>query len=502
MPAASRPFFDADEMPAGIVVDEHARPETVEGAVLGVAVDWSALVGGEPELNPGPDAPAHRPRESLTPVGSGIGTRTGASPISGETHVRQVLLFGKEGQEKFANLQVGVVGAGGLGSIVIVLLVLLGVRRLVFVDPDEVEKTNLNRLFGARPEDAVQRVAKVEVMARNSREINPNVEVVAIRDTVLNEAVWQVLKTCDVLFGCTDSASSRVELNRRSIQYMIPYFDTGTGIEAASGQVQHAGGQVRVVIPGMGCLGCIEGLNRKGAREETLSEASRRTAISRGYITGADVPAPAVASLNTAVASLAVTEMMAFVTGVKPLNRYVFYDFLHACTKTVEFRRAADCLVCAPGGLLGAGDEGCPTFTSEESVLVQSSQGGRNVNKKETVVDLGPIAQALKARKITCRMDTAGSWLLLDSVTLGRGWSRPQSDVRHGVPLHRAEPVIAIRVRLLPRYRCRGPRTGENGNVEGLGSTDRTPRHQPRLAGSLLQWGQRIPHGYSRHGIR
>jgi hypothetical protein len=52
MPAASRPFFDADEMPAGIVVDEHARPETVEGAVLGVAVDWSALVGGEPELNP------------------------------------------------------------------------------------------------------------------------------------------------------------------------------------------------------------------------------------------------------------------------------------------------------------------------------------------------------------------------------------------------------------------------------------------------------------------
>jgi len=55
-----RPFFDTDEVAAGVVVDKDTGIRAVEGAVLGVAIDWCALVGGEPELN----AVAHGGREA------------------------------------------------------------------------------------------------------------------------------------------------------------------------------------------------------------------------------------------------------------------------------------------------------------------------------------------------------------------------------------------------------------------------------------------------------
>ena len=76
-----------------------------------------------------------------------IRQRGASSPIR-DDHARQVLAWGDDGQHSLANSTVGVVGCGGTGSHVALQLAHLGVGRLVLVDHDVVEQSNLSRLVG------------------------------------------------------------------------------------------------------------------------------------------------------------------------------------------------------------------------------------------------------------------------------------------------------------------------------------------------------------------
>lgn len=274
---------------------------------------------------------------------------------------RQIRVFGQAGQRALGKLVVGIVGLGGIGSLVFILLVRLGVLRMVAVDPDTVEETNLNRLAGSTIEDVENKTPKADMPARYASRINRNVKVSRLRRSVLNEKVHKRLRVRDVIFGCTDNESSRDSLDTFCVRNCIPYFDTGTGIEADSElNIEHAGGQVRIVIPGMGCLRCIDGIDLDIAQQEQLPEPERRIAIQRGYIAGADEPAPAVAALNGVVANLAVTELMAWVTGFKPLQRYLYYDFIHGIVVPIRFDRDPNCIICSPAAFAGLGNVGKP----------------------------------------------------------------------------------------------------------------------------------------------
>jgi molybdopterin/thiamine biosynthesis adenylyltransferase len=274
---------------------------------------------------------------------------------------RQIRVFGHTGQQTLQKLLIGLVGSGGIGSVLFVLLVRLGVLRFVVVEPDIVEETNLNRLATSTVEDVKNRTFKVDMLARYAAKINPKVRVTRLRKSIMEESVQRRLRPCDVIFGGTDTESSRDVLNLFSVRYHIPYFDVGTGIQADSKQhIEHAGGQVRIVIPGMGCLRCIQGIDLAVAQQEQLPEPQRQIAVQRGYIAGADVPAPAVASLNGVVANLAVTELMAFATGFKPLQRYLYYDFMRGIVAPVQFDRDPACFICSPAGSFGVGDTALP----------------------------------------------------------------------------------------------------------------------------------------------
>ena len=140
---------------------------------------------------------------------------------------------------------------------------------------------------------------------------------------------------------------------------MIPYWDCGTGIDADSHHnIERAGGQVRTVIPGQGCLKCINGIDLDKAKMEQLPEEQRQFVIQRGYIAGEDEHAPSVVSLNGVIANLAITEFMGFVTGCRPLCRYVYYDLLKSVTMPVQFAKNPDCFSCSENSLLGSGDGG------------------------------------------------------------------------------------------------------------------------------------------------
>lgn len=260
---------------------------------------------------------------------------------------RQIRAFGRDGQRLLSDLRVGVVGAGGLGSIVIEQLVRSGVRRFVIVDFDRAEASNLTRVALLFPEDLGR--LKVEVMAERIRELAPDAEVVTVPASLYSESALRALAETDVMIGCTDDSGSRFALNELSLRFLIPYLDVGSGIRPSQ-----FGGRYTFLLPGSGCLTCAQAIDVDEATRELRPAVCREAEVRAGYIDGVSERAPAVMSLNGVVASLAVLEVQAWATGMRPAHEQVLFDGRTGEARKLQFRRHAECSEC--GQFLAAGD--------------------------------------------------------------------------------------------------------------------------------------------------
>jgi molybdopterin/thiamine biosynthesis adenylyltransferase len=241
---------------------------------------------------------------------------------------RQVLAFGKEGQEKIRSLRVGIVGLGGLGSLITQQLAYLGVRDFILIDPDEIEEENLNRVVGAYPCDVGK--AKVSIAERMIKQIvgNEHVSIKAFHSLLQKKDALQDLFSCDLIFGCVDRDGARLILNEIAVTLEIPYIDSAFGIFVKDEKIVEGGGRVILTQAGGPCLLCCKDIDREEASYDLSSKQERVLAIERGYITGSDIPDPSVIFLDGIVASLAVTEFLALVTGFREPNQYLQYDLL------------------------------------------------------------------------------------------------------------------------------------------------------------------------------
>ena len=265
------------------------------------------------------------------------------------TYHRQVLAFGGKGQHQLEQITVGIVGLGGIGSIVALELAHLGVKHFILIDDDVVETTNLNRLVGATMKYVGE--PKVKVSEKLIKSIKPTIKVTGIQANVRSSDALRPLKGTDIIVGCVDSDSGRMILNELALAYMIPYLDCGAGINVRNGEIVEAGGRVVVWVPGRPCLLCSKEFIPRIAAEELESSEEREFRRRYGYITGADVKEPAVISLNGTIASLAVTELLALVTGFRASRYYTIYDMLQQEVTQRIVYRDKDCIVCASEGL-------------------------------------------------------------------------------------------------------------------------------------------------------
>lgn len=135
---------------------------------------------------------------------------------------RHILLeeFGIDGQERVSAGRVLMIGAGGLGSPVALYLAAAGVGRIVLVDDDEVDLTNLQRQVAHT--HARVGLSKVESAAQAMLDINPGIyiETHAVRadEALLSRLVSQA----DVVVDCSDNFATRQAVNRACVAHARP----------------------------------------------------------------------------------------------------------------------------------------------------------------------------------------------------------------------------------------------------------------------------------------
>lgn len=257
-------------------------------------------------------------------------------------------------QKRLAEARVLVVGAGALGNEICKNLALLGVGRVMIVDMDTIEDTNLTRSVLFRHCDRGQ--PKAEVIARAMQDINPDVLVQPIVGNVIHDLGAGIFREMDIVFGALDNREARVYVNATCWRMGRPWVD---------GAIEVIHGVARLFCPPEGpCYEC------------TMSEADYRllsmrrscALLSREDVLQGKVPTtPTTASV---IAGIQVQEAVKWLHRDRDLptlagKGFVFNGLTHD-SYVVEYQRREDCPAHDELGELVELDGGVEDVTLEE----------------------------------------------------------------------------------------------------------------------------------------
>jgi molybdopterin/thiamine biosynthesis adenylyltransferase len=135
---------------------------------------------------------------------------------------RHILLdeIGIEGQQRLLSASALVIGAGGLGSPAAMYLAASGVGRIVLVDDDDVDLTNLQR----QVMHATARIGqpKVDSGREALMQINPGIDVVALRERAFGARLAELVGAASVVLDCSDNFATRHAVNRACVTAQVP----------------------------------------------------------------------------------------------------------------------------------------------------------------------------------------------------------------------------------------------------------------------------------------
>lgn len=135
---------------------------------------------------------------------------------------RTELLIGAEKLEKFRASSVAVIGVGGVGGYAAEMIVRAGVGHLLILDADKVSETNKNRQLLAL--DSTVGRDKCDVLAERLRDINPELDLVIIKEFLTPENVAQLLGDYrfDFLVDAIDTLAPKLHLIKYCMDRGIP----------------------------------------------------------------------------------------------------------------------------------------------------------------------------------------------------------------------------------------------------------------------------------------
>jgi len=180
-------------------------------------------------------------------------------PAAVPTQVRTVSAWGQDNQDVLARLNVGVVGTGSVGMLIVEALARTGIGRLTLLDVDSIETLNLDRLLHSTRADAESRRAKFELAEEAARRAAtcPGFEIIAKEVSVVEPDGYALAADCDILFSCVDRPWPRQAMNMLAFTHLIPVVDGGVRADCTNGTFHGAEWRGHVAAPGRACLECL-----------------------------------------------------------------------------------------------------------------------------------------------------------------------------------------------------------------------------------------------------
>jgi molybdopterin/thiamine biosynthesis adenylyltransferase len=236
-----------------------------------------------------------------------------------ERYARHLVLreVGGPGQQKLKAARVLIVGAGGLGAPASLYLAAAGVGALVLIDPDHVDRSNLQRQVLYAEADIGR--AKVDVARERLVGINPNVEVSGLTVALTGQNAHELVTGFDLVLDGTDDFATRFAVNAACVSAAIPL---------VSGAIGRWTGQVGV-FAGKPCYRCLV--------PDIPPDVETCSAVG------------VVGALAGVVGSMMALEAIKLMVGAgEPLTgRLLIYDGLAGQTRTVRIGPDPECPVCA-----------------------------------------------------------------------------------------------------------------------------------------------------------
>mgnify|MGYP001556103276 CR=1 FL=1 len=235
-----------------------------------------------------------------------------------QRHARHLVLraVGGPGQQTLKAASVLIVGAGGLGSPAALYLAAAGVGTLILVDPDEVDRSNLQRQILYAEEDVGR--PKAEAAADRLAGLNPHIFVAGYNGAFEPGNADELVEGVDLVLDGTDDFAVRFAVNAACVRRGTPLI---------SGAIGRWTGQVGV-FGRRPCYRCLV--------PEIPPDAETCVAVG------------VVGALAGVIGSMMALEAIKLIVGAgEPLTgRLLIYDALGAETRTVKVGADPDCPVC------------------------------------------------------------------------------------------------------------------------------------------------------------
>jgi tRNA A37 threonylcarbamoyladenosine dehydratase len=134
---------------------------------------------------------------------------------------RTELAIGPEGLELLRGSTVAVLGIGGVGGIAAEALARSGIGRIVLIDKDVVDITNINRQIHALTTTVGQ--PKADLMRDRIKLINPECDVISLRMFYTEETYEELFKyQLDYVIDASDTISYKIHLIKQCLERGIP----------------------------------------------------------------------------------------------------------------------------------------------------------------------------------------------------------------------------------------------------------------------------------------
>lgn len=158
------------------------------------------------------------------------------------------------------------VGCSRSGTLAATMLASLGVRKLSLIDGDKVELHNLDGMFLATEQDIGRN--KSEVIAERLIAFRPNMAITVSphpfrsREPTIGEA--------DLIVTCVDQDVARLRAAKLANKLLVPHLDIAAGVTLDDTGERQIAADVRLLLPGAGCIRCVGGVQNLDRAEQEL----------------------------------------------------------------------------------------------------------------------------------------------------------------------------------------------------------------------------------------